>query len=68
MLACARRESMVVESAMPTLPPMFRIRLKRLVALPIVSLGIGSMVMVVRGTKMRPSDMPWMNCGQNTSQ
>ena len=49
-------------------PPMFRIRLKRLVALPIFSREIGSIVMVVSGTKMNGSPIPWMNCGQKMSQ
>ena len=55
-------------AAIPMLPPMLRMRLKMLVALPMVSLGIGSMLMVVRGTKSSPSEMPWMNCGQKMSQ
>ena len=41
---------------MPMLPPMLRIRLKRLVALPIRSRGIGSIETVVNGTNS--SDMP----------
>ena len=55
-------------AAIPMLPPMLRIRLKMLVALPMFSRGIGSMVMVVSGTNSRPRLMPWMNCGQKMSQ
>ena len=53
---------------MPTLPPMLRIRLNRLVALPIRSRGIGSMLIVVSGTKSSDSPSPWKNCGQKMSQ
>ena len=53
---------------MPKLPPRLRIRLKMLVALPISSLGMGSMVAVVSGTNSSASDGPWMNCGQKMSQ
>ena len=55
-------------TAMPRLPPMLRMRLKMLVALPIDSRGMGSMVIVVSGTKSRASEMPCTNCGQKTSQ
>ena len=54
--------------AMPMLPPRFRIRLNRLVALPIRSRGIRSMLIVVSGTKIADSPSPWKNCGQKTSQ
>ena len=47
---------------------MLRIRLKMLVALPIASRGIGSMVIVVSGTNSSASATPWMSCGQKMSQ
>ncbi len=50
------------------LPPRLRIRLNMLVALPISSLGMGSMVAVVSGTNSSASDAPCMNCGQKISQ
>jgi hypothetical protein len=50
------------------LPPMLRIRLKMLVALPMFSRGIGPIVIVVSGTNSRPRPRPWMNCGQKMSQ
>ena len=53
---------------MPMLPPMLRIRLNRLVALPIRSRGIGSMLMVVSGTNSIERPNPWKNCGQKKSQ
>ena len=49
-----RAELIVSTVEMPTLAPMFRIRLKRLVALPMRSLGIGSLVTVVSGTNTSP--------------
>jgi hypothetical protein len=39
-------------------------RLKMLVAFPIDSLEIGSIVIVVRGTKSIAKPAPWINCGQ----
>ena len=51
VFACDRRASMVPVAAMPMLPPRFRIRLNRLVALPIRSGLIESIVTVVSGTK-----------------
>ena len=54
--------------AMPMLPPRFRIRLNRLVAFPIRSRGIGSMLIVVNGTNSAESPSPWKNCGQKMSQ
>ena len=56
MVACCCRASIVPVIAMPMLPPMLRIRLNRLVALPICSRGIGSIATVVSGTNS--SDMP----------
>ncbi len=53
---------------MPTLPPMFRIRLNRLVAAPMDSGRIRSTVTVVSGTNRSPNPTPWMNCGQKKSQ
>ena len=47
----------------PMLAPMFRIRLKMLVALPMRSLGIGLLVIVVSGTKTNPSAAPWIISG-----
>src|SRR5580693_4546363 len=55
---CDLRTCMVSTIAMPTLAPILRITLKMLVALPILSLGMGSFVTVVKGTKMRPSPAP----------
>ena len=54
--------------AMPMLPPRLRIRLNRLVALPIRSRGIGSMLIVVSGTNSTESPSPCRNCGQKMSQ
>ena len=68
MCCCCRRARSVVATAMPMLPPMLRIRLKMLVALPISSRGIGSMVIVVSGTNSSARPTPWMNCGQKMSQ
>ena len=62
------RASIVPVVAMPMLPPMLRIRLNRLVALPIRSRGIGSIVTVVSGTKSSDMPAPWINCGQKMSQ
>src|SRR5262249_58218571 len=56
VVACEWRASMVPVTAMPTLPPIFRIKLNRLVAFPIRSRGIGSMETGVSGTNR--SDMP----------
>ena len=56
------------QQAIPMLPPMLRIRLNMLVALPISSLGMGSMVAVVSGTKSIASAVPCTNCGQKMSQ
>ena len=39
-----------------------------LVAFPISSLGMGSIVMVVNGTNRQLIAMPWMNWGQKKSQ
>ena len=58
----------MVAAAIPKLPPRLRIRLNMLVALPISSLGMGSMVAVVSGTNSIASAAPWMNCGQKMSQ
>ena len=55
-------------TAIPTAPPRLRIRLKRLVAFPMPSRGTRPMEIVVSGTKINPSENPWMNCGQNKSQ
>ena len=63
-----RRATRVVTVAMPPLPPIFRIKLKILVALPIRSLGMGSIVAVVSGTNSSASEVPSMNWGQKTSQ
>ena len=49
---------MVVTLAIPMLAPMFRIRLNRLVALPISLLGMGSLVIVVSGTNRNPMADP----------
>ena len=68
MYACCLRASSVPVTAMPTLPPRLRIRLNRLVALPIRSRGMGSMLIVVSGTKSADSPRPWKNCGQKMSQ
>ena len=62
------RASIVPVIAMPMLPPMFRIRLNRLVALPIFSRGIGSMATVVSGTKSSDMPAPCISCGQKMSQ
>ena len=59
---------MVAVIAMPTLPPMFRIRLKRLVAKPIRSCEIVAIDTVVSGTKSSASPAPWSSCGQKMSQ
>ena len=42
--------------------------MNRLVALPMVSFGMGDILMVVSGTKTRPSESPISNCGQKKSQ
>ncbi len=52
------RDEIVVTLAMPMLAPILRIRLNRLVALPICSLGMGPLVMVVSGTNSSPMDAP----------
>src|SRR5712671_5020682 len=64
----AWRDEIVVTLAMPILAPMLRIRLNRLVALPICSLGMRPLVMVVSGTNSSPMDMPCKSCGQKMSQ
>ena len=66
--SCCLRASSVPVVAMPMLPPRLRIRLNRLVAFPIRSRGIGSMLIVVSGTnsaesaepleELRPEDVP----------
>ena len=53
---------------MPMLPPMLRIRLKRLVALPIFSRGIASIEIVVSGTNSSDMPTPCSSCGQKMSQ
>jgi len=53
---------------MPTLPPMFRIRLNRLVALPIRWGEIVAMDTVVNGTNNSAMPAPCRNCGQKISQ
>ena len=53
-------------AAMPTLPPMFRIRLKIPAAFPIFSRCSRPMVMVVRGTKMKPVAKPLIRFGMAT--
>ena len=53
---------------MPMLPPMLRIRLNRLVALPIRSRGIASIATVVSGTNSSDMPTPWSSCGQKMSQ
>ena len=63
-----RRVEKPAAVAIPILPPMLRMRLKRLVAFPISRLEIPSMVMVVKGTNNRLMEMPCMNCGQKKSQ
>ena len=68
MNVCDVREIIVVATAIPMLPPIFRIRLNRLVALPISSLRIASMVIVVSGTNSIAMNSPWKNCGKNRSQ
>ena len=68
MYSCCLRARSVPVTAMPTLPPRFRIRLNRLVAFPIRSRGIGSMLIVVNGTNSAESPSPWKNCGQKMSQ
>ena len=70
MLYCVwvLRLSIVAILAIPTLPPRFRIKLKMLVAFPSSCLGIRLIVTVVSGTKMKPIEMPWKNCGQKISQ
>ena len=68
VFACELRASIVPVMAMPMLPPMLRIRLKRLVALPIVSRGIASIATIVSGTNSIDMPMPCMSCGQKTSQ
>ena len=68
VIDCWRRASIVPVVAMPTLPPMLRIRLNRLVALPIRSRGIASIVTVVSGTNRSDMPTPWMSCGQKMSQ
>ena len=60
--------SIVPVTAMPMLPPMLRIRLNRLVALPIRSRGIASIDTVVSGTKSSAMPAPCRNCGQKMSQ
>ena len=62
------RASIVPVIAMPMLPPMLRIRLNRLVALPIRSRGIASIETVVSGTKSSDMPTPWSSCGQKMSQ
>ena len=68
MYACCFLASSVPVTAIPMLPPRFRIRLNRLVALPMRSRGIGSMLIVVSGTKSADKPRPWKNCGQKMSQ
>ena len=65
---CWVRARSVVESAIPKLPPMFLMKLYKLVALPISSRGMESMVVVVSGTNRRARQMPCQNCGQKMSQ
>ena len=65
---CWLRAIIVPVVAIPMLPPMLRIRLNRLVALPIFSRGIGSIDTVVSGTKSSASPTPWTSCGQKMSQ
>ena len=55
-------------TAMPMLPPMLRIRLNRLVALPIRSRGIVAIDTVVSGTNSSDRPAPCSNCGQKMSQ
>jgi len=47
-----------VMTAMPTAPPILRMRLNRLVAFPMLSRGTRAIEMVVNGTKISPSDIP----------
>lgn len=65
---CCFLASRVPVTAMPMLPPRLRIRLNRLVAFPMRSSGIGSMLIVVSGTNSADSPSPWKNCGQKMSQ
>jgi hypothetical protein len=57
---------MVSTMAMPMLAPILRIRLKMLVSLPILSLGTGSFVTVVKGTKIKPRPAPCAVSGNLT--
>ena len=65
---CRWRVSIVPVTAMPTLPPMLRIRLNRLVALPIRCGAIGCIVTVVSGTNVSAMPAPCSSCGQKMSQ
>ena len=55
---CCRRNRNVVAAAIPKPPPRLRIRLNMLVALPISSFGMGSIVAVVSGTNSIASAAP----------
>src|SRR5207248_2704950 len=68
MCTCSCLVRMVVTDAMPMLAPMLRMRLNRLVALPIFSLGIGSFVSVVNGMKISPIAEPCRISGQKKFQ
>src|SRR5437764_342615 len=50
---------------MPMLPPMLRIKLKRLVALPMRSRGIDAIEAVVSGTNSSDSPAPCTSGGEN---
>jgi len=55
------KAGIVPVAAIPTLPPMFLIRLNRLVALPIRWGGIAFMATVVNGTNSSAMPEPWRN-------
>ena len=62
------RVNIVPVTAMPTLPPMFLMRLNRLAAFPIRCGSMACIVAVVSGTKVSAMPVPCSSCGQKMSQ
>ena len=62
------RESQVVVTAIPTLPPTLRRTLKSPLAVGSSAWDTAVSVIVVRGTNTSPMPNPWTNRGQSTAQ
>jgi hypothetical protein len=66
--ACEPRSSRVASAAMPMLPPIVRMKLKRPEAWPSSRIGTALSATVDSGTNVKPIPSPWMKRGSMIRQ